>query len=52
MTKSKMPKKPKAPKVPKQPKVAKSGKSSHSIEVKVQLPVTKVSKVSAGLSLE
>ena len=46
MTKSKMPKKPKAPKVPKQPKVAKSGKSSHSIEVKVQLPVTKVSIIS------
>ena len=46
MTKSKMPKKPKAPKVPKQPKVAKSGKSSHSIEVKVQLPVTKVSMMS------
>ena len=47
MTKNK---KPKAPKPPKQTKPPKRGKSSNSIEVKVQLPLTKVSIMSLLLA--
>ena len=43
-------KKPKAPKPPKQTKPPKRGKSSNSIEVKVQLPLTKVSIMSLLLA--
>lgn len=50
MTKPKMPKAPKAPKAPKQPKASKSGKASNSIEVKVRLPITKVSVMSLLLA--
>jgi hypothetical protein len=47
-------KKPKAPKPPKVPKPPKRGKTSNSIEVKVRLPITRVSVMSvllAGLLL-
>ena len=47
MTKNK---KPKAPKAPKPAKPPKRGKSSNSIEVKVRLPVTKVSVMSLVLA--
>lgn len=41
---------PKARKAPKPPKAAKSGKASNSIEVKVRLPITKVSVMSLLLA--
>ena len=47
MTKNK---KPKAPKAPKPAKPPKRGKSSNSIEVKVKLPITKVSVMSLVLA--
>ena len=47
MTKNK---KPKAPKAPKPAKPPKRGKSSNSIEVKVKLPITKVSIMSLVLA--
>lgn len=47
MTKNK---KPKAPKAPKPSKAQKPGKSSNAIEVKVRLPVTKVSIMSLVLA--
>ena len=47
MTKNK---KPKAPKAPKKSKPAKAGKASNSIEVKVRLPLTKVSLMSLLLA--
>ena len=47
MTKSK---KPKAPKAPKPSKPQKRGKSSNAIEVKVRLPITKVSIMSLVLA--
>jgi hypothetical protein len=43
-------KKPKAPKAPKPAKPPKRGKSSNSIEVKVKLPITKVSIMSLVLA--
>jgi hypothetical protein len=43
-------KKPKAPKAPKPAKPPKRGKSSNSIEVKVKLPITKVSVMSLVLA--
>ncbi len=50
MTKNKKPKAPKPPKRSKPPKQAKTGKSSNSIEVKVRLPITKVSIMSLLLA--
>lgn len=50
MTKPKIPKAPKPPKAPKQPKASKGRKSSSSIEVKVRLPMTKVSIMSLLLA--
>ena len=50
MTKNKKPKAPKPPKRSKPPKPANTGKSSNSIEVKVRLPVTKVSIMSLLLA--
>ena len=50
MTKVKKPKAPKAPKAPKPSKPQKVGKGSNSIEVKVKLPVTKVSIMSLLLA--
>lgn len=47
MTKNK---KPKAPKAPKPSKAKKPGKSSNAIEVKVRLPITKVSIMSVVLA--
>ena len=44
-------KKPKAPKAPKQSKQQKKGKATSSIEVKVRLPVTKVSIMSLILAV-
>jgi hypothetical protein len=43
-------KKPKAPKAPKPSKAKKPGKSSNAIEVKVRLPITKVSIMSVFLA--
>lgn len=50
MTKDKKPKAPKPPKRSKQAKQPKVGKSSNTIEVKVRLPVTKVSVMSLLLA--